>query len=185
MPTTSYAVLGLLAIGPMSRYELWQKAEMSIANFWTIAKSQVYSELERLEKLGYVSGKEVKQKAKPDKTTFTLTRQGEKALSEWLSTPDIESDRIRSAFMVKLFFGAAMSGDVTAKLIEDYKGRAAANVESLRQVVGMIDGEELRYMRACASLGLRLNEAMVRWADETLASLQPARSKAKKTGGNR
>jgi DNA-binding PadR family transcriptional regulator len=70
LPTTSYAVLGLLTFAPTSGYDLAIAADRSIANFWPISKSQVYSELRRLEKLGLVRSREVEQDKRPDKRVF-------------------------------------------------------------------------------------------------------------------
>ena len=49
--TTSYAILGLLASGPMSGHRLSTIADNSIGHFWSIPRSVVYRELVRLEGL--------------------------------------------------------------------------------------------------------------------------------------
>lgn len=168
LPTTSYAILGLLKWGPQSRYELWQKAEISIANFWTIAKSQMYSELTRLEKLGYVKGKDVRQKGKPDKRVYQLSATGSRALDAWLSTADIEQDRIRSSFLVKLFFAGQMEPATVQQLIDGYGDEARKGAERLEIVVANLErmGPDGDFMRLCALLGLKMHEAMIQWAEE-------------------
>lgn len=180
LPTTSFAVLGLIASGPISRYELWQQAERSIANFWTIAKSQVYGELERLEKLGYVSGADVRQKGKPDKKTYRITPEGTAALRTWLAEPAQEQDRIRSTLLVKLFFGNLMPDTALRDHLDQYRAKAEARRAQLEPVVQMLTGmKNAEHMRACALLGLRINEAMVSWADEVTKDLFAVRSRKK------
>ena len=77
LPTTSYAVLGLLTFGEMSGYDLKGLADYSIANFfWSPARSQIYSELRRLTSLGFVTETEVRQKRRPDKRIYRLTPEG-------------------------------------------------------------------------------------------------------------
>ena len=44
MTPTSYLVLGLLADGPATSYQLKQRVAMSIGNFWEFAHSQLYDE---------------------------------------------------------------------------------------------------------------------------------------------
>lgn len=81
-PTTSFALLGLLVRSPMSGYDLASLVERSIANFWPVARSQVYGELARLDSLGYVRGSDVAQERLPDKRVYEITRRA------WLrSTP--------------------------------------------------------------------------------------------------
>ena len=56
LPTTAYAVLGLVSFGETSGYDLKQFADRSINYFfWSPATSQIYAELRRLKSLGYVS----------------------------------------------------------------------------------------------------------------------------------
>ncbi len=44
LTTTSYAVLGLLAIRPWSTYELAKQMEVSLRNFWPRAERKLYDE---------------------------------------------------------------------------------------------------------------------------------------------
>ncbi|MGH9169144.1 MAG: PadR family transcriptional regulator, partial [Acidimicrobiia bacterium] len=70
LPTTSFAVLGLLTFGEHSGYELHQLVEQSIGFFLTPAKSQIYAELRRLVSLGYAVEREVEQDRRPDKRVY-------------------------------------------------------------------------------------------------------------------
>jgi len=48
LTTTSYAILGLLAIQPWSTYELAQLMKRSMHFFWPRAESNLYAEPKRL-----------------------------------------------------------------------------------------------------------------------------------------
>lgn len=172
LPTTSFAVLGLLSRGKMSGYDLVQFAQRTIGNFWTIAKSQVYGELARLERLGYVRGSDVRQERRPDKRTFTLTGEGRAALDAWLTSAGHEPDRIRSAFLVKVFFGDRMRPAAFAEMIDAYRERAGAAAGQLRRVASFLESDpDAAFMRATALLGLRINEAAQAWAEEVATTL--------------
>ncbi|MFY9914601.1 MAG: PadR family transcriptional regulator, partial [Nocardioidaceae bacterium] len=56
LPTTSYALLGLLTLGDeLTGYELKQRADRTLRFYWTSpAMSQVYTELGRLTEHGLV-----------------------------------------------------------------------------------------------------------------------------------
>jgi DNA-binding PadR family transcriptional regulator len=124
IPTTTFAVLGLLGRSPMSGYDLVRFVEYSIAHFWTINKSHVYKELARLEELGYITGTSVRQERLPDKRIYKQTAAGRKALLEWLNSPSYEPDRFRSGFLVKLFFGEAMEPERRREMLSDYRAHA-------------------------------------------------------------
>ncbi len=169
LPTTSYAILGLLTREPMSRYDLAQVAQRTIAHFRTIAKSQVYRELERLEKLGFVHGTDVRQKSLPDKRVYALTPAGEQAFDAWLQVPDAERTHFRSAYLVKVFFANRMPSRTLSELLRRYRDGNQLWRQEIESILARLGGvQDAAYMRATALLGARIAEAMVVWADGEL-----------------
>jgi DNA-binding PadR family transcriptional regulator len=169
LPTTSYAILGLLTRRPMSRYDLARLVQRTIAHFWTIAKSQVYRELDRLEKLGYVHGTEVRQKSLPYKRVYTLTPAGERAFDAWLQVPDAERTHFRSAYLVKVFFADRMPSQTLIELLRRYRDGNQLwrqEIDSILARPSSVQGAA--YMRATALLGSMIAQAMVAWADGEL-----------------
>jgi len=83
MKTLSYALLGLLARGSCSGYDLTQQLQ-GIGVFWSAGHSHVYPELAALEKAGYVAHQVVEQQERPDKKVYTLTDTGRDALQRWV-----------------------------------------------------------------------------------------------------
>src|SRR4028119_2379579 len=86
LPTTTYAVLGLLGFGQeLSGYEVRQWALRSLRFFfWTPAQSHVYRELRRLEGLGLAARRAVPQEGRPDKRVFAITDEGRRELARWI-----------------------------------------------------------------------------------------------------
>jgi PadR family transcriptional regulator AphA len=176
LPTTSYAILGLLSRGPKSGYDLAALADRTIAHFWSIAKSQVYGELARLERLGYVRGTDVKQRKTPDKRVFRWTATGEAALDTWLREAVSTPDRYRSAFLVKLFFGDRIPPSVLDEHFERYRAGVRRYRDQLASIVRQTgDQPEVAYRRATAQLGQRLTEAVEGWVDAVRSDLAKAR----------
>ena len=172
---TSYAVLGLLSISPMSGYDLARSADRSIANFWPVAKSQVYAELTRLSELGYVRSTEVAQEKLPDKHVHELTAHGAAALDAWLDSPGYERSRSRHGFLLKAFFGHRMTPDRFRSLVEEYRREAEAERDHLARIVELLaEVPEAFFARATALMGLRTHEAVLRWADEVGSSIPSA-----------
>ena len=85
--TLAYALLGLLARGEKSGYDLAQGLKDPVAFFWYAQHSQIYPELARLEASGLVKHTLIEQSERPDKKVYRLTAPGKRALKAWLEAP--------------------------------------------------------------------------------------------------
>src|SRR5215831_12288222 len=86
LPTTAYAILGMLALRPWSAYELTQQARRSLNYCWPTAESVLYDEPKRLVRLGLATAKR-EATGRRSRTVYTITEQGRRVLDEWLATP--------------------------------------------------------------------------------------------------
>lgn len=176
LPATSYAILGILSIHPMSGYELAGAIERSIVNFWPVSRSQIYSELGRLEDLGLIAGTDVAQERVPDKRVFEMTEAGEAAFSTWVSTPGYEPSRMRLGFCLKTFFGHHMPRDTMIANLERFRKENEDRVDYLARVdeiLGVLP--EAVFTRATADLGRRIAQTAADWAGELLEDLPELR----------
>ena len=99
---TSYALLGLLARKPQSAYELNSLMQNSLIRvYWPRVESHVYSEPKKLLRHELVSEKKGKTKGR-NRTVYTITARGRKALKEWLSSDAEVELRMQAEFMLKL-----------------------------------------------------------------------------------
>ncbi|MBA2274188.1 MAG: PadR family transcriptional regulator, partial [Actinobacteria bacterium] len=114
----------LIAKHPGSGYDIAALAERSIAHFWPLPKSQLYSELTRLEDLGFVAGTAVRQDRFPDKRVYEVTEAGLVALREWLDNQGFERLRSKNAALLKFFFGKFMTPERLASLLQEYRSDA-------------------------------------------------------------
>ena len=106
---TSYALLGLLARAPASAYELNAVMQTSMLRvFWPRAESHIYSEPKKLLAHGYVTEKREKLNGR-QRTVFTITDAGRKALAAWLAEEDQAQHRNQAEFMLKIIL--AEGGD--------------------------------------------------------------------------
>ena len=173
IPTTSYAVLGLLTFGEMSGYDVAKVADQSIGFFFTPAKSQIYSELRRLVSLGYATEREVEQDRRPDKRLYRITDRGRRALREWLETGEVEGGEIKSPFLVKVFFGAHMSREALLAQVREMRRRDAEQLQVLKQIETMIrDRDEMFFPNLTLRCGLAHTRALIRWEDEVIRELE-------------
>ena len=86
LTTTSYAVLGLLAVKPWTTYELVRQVEFSLRRFWPRAQSKLYEEPKKLVAHGLATAREETVGRRP-RTVYTITARGRRALAQWLAEP--------------------------------------------------------------------------------------------------
>ena len=86
-PTPSYyAMLGLLAIRPWTAYELAQQVTRNMRFFWPRSAAHVYSELQRLQRLG-LAVSTAERNGKRPRTRYQITDVGRAALTAWMASP--------------------------------------------------------------------------------------------------
>jgi PadR family transcriptional regulator, regulatory protein AphA len=86
LTTTSYAVLGLLAIKPWSSYELTQQMDRSLGRVWPRAVSKLYEEPKKLAAHG-LARSATEQNGRRTRTVYAITPDGRAALADWLTEP--------------------------------------------------------------------------------------------------
>ena len=105
----SYVVLGLVAEGATTPYDMKQKVARSVGYFWNFPHSQLYAEPARLAGLGLLE--EETEQGGRRRRTFTITDAGREALLTWLRQPTTEPPQIRDTGLLKLFFGRDLQRD--------------------------------------------------------------------------
>ena len=102
MTTTSYAILGLLAIKPWTTYELAQQVRVRMRRFWSRAASKWYEEPKKLPAQG-LAVSEADRVGKRRRTTYSLTPAGREQLARWLAEPG-GSPVVEFEALLKVFF---------------------------------------------------------------------------------
>ena len=86
MTTTSYAILGLLAVKPWTTHELVQQVDRSLRRIWPRAQSKLYEEPKKLVAHGYARATD-DPVGRRRRTRYTITAKGRRALAAWLQEP--------------------------------------------------------------------------------------------------
>ncbi|MCR4850852.1 MAG: PadR family transcriptional regulator [Lachnospiraceae bacterium] len=98
-----HGILGLLNYGNMTGYEIKTAFNDSLNHFWHAQTSQIYRELQALEKNGWVTVTKVEQNGRPDKNVLSITQSGRDELKEWLNDDSAVSP-VRNGMLMKVFF---------------------------------------------------------------------------------
>jgi PadR family transcriptional regulator, regulatory protein AphA len=103
LTTTSYAILGLLAIQPWATYELAQLMRRSIHFVWPRAESNLYAEPKRLVEGGYANATE-EWNGDRKRTVYAITAKGRGELRHWLGEPSA-GQRLESEAALRILYG--------------------------------------------------------------------------------
>ncbi|MFC9236651.1 PadR family transcriptional regulator [Streptomyces decoyicus] len=132
LPATSWAVLGLLSFGEeLSGYDLKKWSDWSLHFFyWSPSFSQIYGELKRLEKVGYVSSRMVAQETgNRDKRVYVITDEGMAAVRHWAREAPVEPPVLKHGVMLRLWLGHLLEADRMREVL----GRHREYAETMRR----------------------------------------------------
>ncbi len=117
LTTTSYALLGLLAIKPWTSYELTQQMQRSMSRFWPRAESKLYEEPKKLAAHGLAQAAADRKGGRP-RTIYYITDKGRTELERWLAEP-AEGPVLEFEALLKVFFAEhATKPDLLATLAD-------------------------------------------------------------------
>jgi DNA-binding PadR family transcriptional regulator len=173
--SSSEVLLGLLAIQPMSGYDLGLTIRASVGHFWRESYGQIYPNLNKLAAQGLVTAKTERQKGKPDRRIYSITGKGRERLARWLAV-EPQPEIPRNELLLKLFFSAQTPPEIPIGYLERMVERESALLKQFKQVEREIAGDrqypDAPYWRMTARFGQSELEAHLRWARETLAELR-------------
>ncbi len=190
MTTLGYALLGILARGSLSGYDLARNLQMPVGYFWQANHSHIYPELARLEAEGLVRHEVVLQEQRPSKKIYTLTDTGRATLQQWVSTPG-EIATPRDELLLKIFSLWLLERKQATALIREQEQRFAeqlAQFEAIQATLAATFGATLHdsgspafcaYATSqCGLLRVRSQLDWCRWLLEQLEQPPADRSSA-------
>ncbi|HUQ63648.1 MAG TPA: PadR family transcriptional regulator [Acidimicrobiales bacterium] len=169
LTTTSYAILGLLAIKPWTTYELAGQMRRALGHFWPRAESKLYEEPKKLVAHGLARATSEKVGNRP-RTVYTITPKGRRALAAWVPTPSADP-LLEFEHLVKIFFaehGTKSELLTTIRSAREWaEERFATSVEIPR---GYLEGkgpfpERLPWLILAGQFLTEFTAAVHRWAE--------------------
>ncbi|MEE1056504.1 MAG: PadR family transcriptional regulator [Acutalibacteraceae bacterium] len=174
-----HGILGLLNYGEMTGYEIKTVFEDSLNFFWTAQTSQIYRELQNIEKKDWAVKTVVKQSGKPDKNVYSITQKGKEELNKWLSE-DASGLVMKTPLLMKVFFMGELSTEQNIKFFKDFKEHCTSFTENITSVNTDIqqyketlnDNKKSLYWQMCASFGNKIMKTYIEWANECIENLE-------------
>ncbi|MGB3303142.1 PadR family transcriptional regulator [Gordonia sp. (in: high G+C Gram-positive bacteria)] len=129
LPATSWAVLGMLTLGEgLTGYDLKKWADWSIGYFyWSPSVSQIYAELKKLEKAGFVTSEVVSEPGERGRRVYQITEAGTRAARNWSRDAPVEQPVLKHGLMLRLWMGHLNDPEHLKQLVRTH----IANLEDL------------------------------------------------------
>ena len=161
---TGKVILGMLALGTQTGYDIKQFVDRSTRHFWAASYGQIYPELKRLEEQGLVLGR-----AEPTggraRMVYELTDAGRAALQGWLTSDNEPLYELRDEGMLKLFFSDALP-EWRIDNISAMRERHQRKLEALRAIEPKAGkGPPGPYLTL--ELGIELTQCFIDWCEAT------------------
>jgi DNA-binding PadR family transcriptional regulator len=139
LTTTSYAILGLLAVRPWTAHELVVQVDRSLRRMWPRAQSKLYEEPKKLVAHGYARAND-DPVGRRRRTRYTITAKGRRALAAWLRQPG-DGPVLEFEQLVKIHFAdSGTKADVVGNLEAARAWVLAQNVENLAAARAYLGG---------------------------------------------
>jgi PadR family transcriptional regulator, regulatory protein AphA len=132
LTTTSYAILGLLALQPWSTYELAKQMRRNFHFFWPRAESNLYAEPKRLVSGGWARAKSGAN-GQRRRTVYSITSQGRRALEQWLTEPAMPA-RFEAEPIVKFAFAPNSTKEHMVANLRRFRADAETRQTQLRAI---------------------------------------------------
>jgi PadR family transcriptional regulator AphA len=180
LPTTSYAILGMLALRPWSAYELTQQLRRSLDYCWRTAESVWYSEPKRLVRLGLATARrETAATGRRTRTVYAITAQGRELLSAWLAS-NPEPPRLQTETILRLLYAdQGSTEDLLAAVRSLQQWAAGQAAAALPQIRGYLDEEHptpfaprLHIIALIARFHTNVIEQIALWAEQAEAEIR-------------
>ncbi|HEY5161013.1 MAG TPA: PadR family transcriptional regulator [Gaiellaceae bacterium] len=156
----SYLVLGWLAYGPATSYDLKRRSANSVGYFWEFPHSQLYAEPARLTKLGLLEEK--RELTGRRRHVYSITDTGRQALEDWLREPSSEEPQIRDIGLLKLFFhdGLEIDSDSVVALAQAQEQSHREKLATYEEIERTVP-EEAAFGRAALQAGFLFERAFI------------------------
>ncbi len=178
-----HGLLGLLNYGSMTGYELDKAFKASLLFVWQAKTSQIYRELDAMERHGWLTSERVIQSEKPNKRVYTITDSGKKELANWLSLPEsdiADAMRVKSSFLMRVFFAGEMSIAQSLEMLRAYRKECLESSAGLHSAYDAIseygaivgDDRKSKYWEIAVHYGEAFYDAGLNWVDKAIAILE-------------
>lgn len=162
-----HGLLGLLAEGPASGYDLTRRFSETLGPIWPAQHPQIYAELGRLAEAGLI---EVDSHGPRGRKAYRITDAGRSEIHRWLVDEDVDHT-LRIESLLRSVFFWLLSGEDLRVHLERERAFFAETAEVYRRLAAAKDrgdfgtSEQTQALRVTAEAGIRVFQALADWAE--------------------
>ena len=169
---TEYAILGLLAGGPATGYDLRKLVQERLSHFWNESLGHLYPILKRLNAKRWVTKRIRRATRHPARHEYELTAEGRAALHAWFWEP-AQPVPPRNELLLKIFLGRMAPPGALVNHIAAYRAQRDQDVRMLEGISKLLAAEasespDYPFWSMTLRAGIVAARAAVTWCDETL-----------------
>jgi DNA-binding PadR family transcriptional regulator len=169
---TGRVILGMVALGKRTGYDIKQLVDRSVRFFWAASYGQIYPELRRLEEQGLIAGHDQPSGGRA-RTVYALTDAGRRALEEWLGGDLGVHWELRDEGMLKLFFSDFTDPEHRLQNVRAMREGFERKLEQLKTL--QADGGPVNTGPALTlELGLGMTQSLIDWCRNAEVRLEVA-----------
>ena len=106
----------------LSGYDIKKRADSSLKLFyWSPSFSQIYGELKRLEKHGYVTSRTVMQDDVRGKRVYTISGAGREAVRLWARTAPVEAPVLKHGVLLRVWLGHLTQPERLREIVAEHR----------------------------------------------------------------
>jgi len=164
LTSTSYAVLGLIAVRPCSTYEIAGQVDRTLNRFWPRTRSKLYEEPKKLVAQGLATAAPDPVGRRP-RTVYAITPAGRRALADWVAAP-AEGPVLEFEQLLKVFYCENGATDDVRRHLSDLRAWAhERTLANIRVGQAYIEG------RGPSQHRVAVNQLVGRFLDDFLQTL--------------
>lgn len=185
--SVKFGLLGILASQAQHGYELGRSFERLTGGSWKLNHGQIYQSLEALAADGLVSYTVQQEPSAPERKVYSITREGRRALDEWLATPEARVRPLRDELFVRMGVMALIGGrpEETLALLAAYRKHYTRHMRELTRAkdrlgapAGADDDQATAVERLLLDAAIYHCDADLRWLERCEAVLAEARRRS-------
>src|SRR4051794_17268541 len=173
--TTSFALLGLLALQPWTAYEIVAQIRRGLYLFWPRSDAHLYAELKRLVERGHATA-EIIAGSRRQRTQYTITPEGRAALEEWFGT-EPSAPMVEVEGFLRMFLGDQTTKDslrgsleVTARQAREFYDAGYAVTREVLETGGPFPNR-LHLVEPMAIFLDEFYRMLIRWCERTITEI--------------
>ena len=176
LSTTSFAILGLLALRPWSGYELAQQVDRSLRHMWPRTKRQLFEQPKLLVRAGFATAARDSVGLRR-RTVYSITPAGRRALRDWMAQPG-RSPALEWEALIKVFFAEHLDNEQLLGHLRGIRDSAAASltayIESVTDSIarGFPFPDRLQLSLLVTKFFMDYIVTIERWADWALTEVE-------------